>query len=178
MRAIQNIVVHCSDTPNGDGRIKAYDPNPRLSIDHWHGERGFARRSSSVRKARPELKHFGYHALVSPDGVWSLGRGADETGAHATGENRYSLGVCVVGGRQGDWDGPRVTELTLDAWHSLACGVREWAERFRVEDIMGHRDTPHEQRRPPEERKQCPGFSVDEWLRGGMMPLENHIHQK
>ena len=159
------IVIHDADTPNGSYRYDIAD------IDSWHGERGFMRQRAFYERARPNLRHFGYHALVDPGGKVHKGRETDEKGAHATGVNGHSLGVCLLGR----------DEFTLDAWMALNRLLRFWSQEFNVKDIVGHRDTPHQQALPENappgkrQRKSYPGFSVDDYLRGGMIPLEGHI---
>ena len=76
MRAITKIIVHCSDSD-----IKSHDD---ISvIDKWHRERGFAK--------------VGYHYYIKKDGTVQKGRELEEIGAHCSGQNHDSIGICLGG---------------------------------------------------------------------------------
>lgn len=76
-RDVREIIVHCSATPQGR-RVTVAD------IDRAHRLRGF--------------NGIGYHYLVGLDGeVWA-GRSEAVIGAHCSGHNARSVGVCYVGG--------------------------------------------------------------------------------
>lgn len=77
MRRIDEIIVHCTATPQGMA-VSVYD------IDRWHRQRGFA--------------GIGYHFVVYLDGTVHTGRPIDQAGAHCKGHNAHSIGVCYVGG--------------------------------------------------------------------------------
>ena len=77
MRRIDEIIVHCTATPQGMA-VSVSD------IDRWHRQRGFA--------------SIGYHFVVYLDGTVHAGRPLDQAGAHCIGHNAYSIGVCYVGG--------------------------------------------------------------------------------
>ena len=77
MRRIDEIIVHCTATPQGMA-VSVSD------IDRWHRQRGFA--------------GIGYHFVVYLDGTVHTGRPIDRAGAHCKGHNAHSIGVCYVGG--------------------------------------------------------------------------------
>lgn len=77
MRKINEIILHCTATKEGCD----YGVN---DVDRWHKARGF--------------KCIGYHYLILLDGTVSPGRPVSEIGAHCTGHNANSIGVCYVGG--------------------------------------------------------------------------------
>lgn len=77
MRRIDEIIVHCTATPQGMA-VSVSD------IDRWHRQRGFA--------------GIGYHFVVYLDGTVHTGRPIDRVGAHCKGHNAHSIGVCYVGG--------------------------------------------------------------------------------
>ena len=81
MRTINEIIVHCTATPEG----KDYTVD---DITRWHKERGF--------------KTIGYHYVVYRDGSVHEGRPLAEVGAHCKGHNAHSIGVCYVGGLTAD----------------------------------------------------------------------------
>ena len=77
MRKINEIILHCTATKEGlNFGVK--------DVDRWHRDRGF--------------KCIGYHYLILLDGTVCPGRPLNEIGAHTTGHNAYSIGVCYVGG--------------------------------------------------------------------------------
>ena len=77
MRAISLIVVHCSATRAGQD-FTATD------IDRWHRQRGF--------------RSIGYHFVIRLDGTIEPGRDVALDGAHCTGWNHRSIGICYIGG--------------------------------------------------------------------------------
>lgn len=77
MRAINEIIIHCSATPAG----KDYTVS---QIDGWHRRRGF--------------REIGYHYVVYRDGSVHVGRHITMTGAHCKGHNAHSIGICYIGG--------------------------------------------------------------------------------
>lgn len=77
MRTIKEIIIHCSATPEGRD-VTAAD------IDRWHRQRGF--------------RCIGYHYVVRLDGTIEQGRPVYEVGAHCTGHNANSIGICYIGG--------------------------------------------------------------------------------
>lgn len=88
MRTINEIIVHCTATPEGKD-FKAKD------IDRWHRERGW--------------KKIGYHYVIDLDGTIEKGRGENEVGAHCSGRNAHSIGVVYVGGLAKDGKTPKDT---------------------------------------------------------------------
>ncbi len=135
MRPIEKIIIHCSATPNGK-------PFTAADIDAWHRKRGF--------------RCIGYHYVILLDGAVQTGRSETETGAHASGHNAYSIGVCLIG-----------TDLfTPEQWEALNKLVIMLKKKYPEAVVMGHRDLP-------KVAKLCPGFDVTTWLVRG--PQEGHI---
>ena len=89
-RAVDLIVIHCSATPNGR-RTTVED------IDRWHDERGFERAPAWRRRQNPNLAAIGYHFVIYLGGAVATGRHLDEIGAHVSGNNRTSIGICMIG---------------------------------------------------------------------------------
>ena len=77
MRTITEIIVHCSATPEGRDYTVA-------QIRQWHLQRGF--------------RDIGYHYVIYRDGTIHTGRPVAQAGAHCTGHNAHSIGVCYIGG--------------------------------------------------------------------------------
>lgn len=76
-RSINLIVVHCTATEEGKDYSVA-------EIRRWHLKRGFS--------------DIGYHYLIGIDGKLHEGRNVNISGAHTSGYNAHSIGVCYVGG--------------------------------------------------------------------------------
>lgn len=76
-RPVRLIVIHCSAT-------RCNRPFPVEAVVAAHKERGFAT--------------IGYHYYITRDGVVHAGRPVHQEGAHVTGWNKFSIGVCYEGG--------------------------------------------------------------------------------
>ena len=128
-RRIDEIIIHCTATPEG----RECTVN---EIRLWHKARGFS--------------DIGYHYLVHLNGDVDLGRGVDISGAHCTGHNAHSIGVCYVGGCGKDGKTPKDTRTQEQkaALAGLLIDLRRldpWAK------IRGHRDFAN---------KACPSFNA------------------
>lgn len=138
MRAIDLIVVHCSATPAGRD-VSAAD------IDGWHKARGW--------------RCIGYHHVIRMDGTVEPGRPEREMGAHASGFNRNSIGLCMIGGLDAEGFEAK-PEYTPAQWEALGRLLAELKGRYPAARIVGHRDLPGV-------RKACPSFEVGAWLADG-----------
>lgn len=187
-RHISLIVIHCSATPSGKPLRTAVE-SAAEAINRWHKERGFKRSPDAVRGFSPSLPHIGYHFVIDLDGRVANGRSIEEAGAHAAGFNANSIGICLIGGAE------KTGQYTPAQWQALAKLVREqhaqhlkaihfqYAQRksgVLTNGICGHRDLSPDQNangitEPFEWLKTCPGFSVQEWLHRGCVPLDQHI---
>lgn len=151
-RDINLIVIHCAATTN-------YKSVSQSAIDRSHAQRGFKRKPEWVRQHRPDLKAFGYHFFINVDGEVLEGRHIDEVGAHASGYNAHSIGVCMAG----------TDDFTAEQWASLTSLIDELAGEYPDAEILGHRDLSPDlngdgEITPNEYIKICPGFDVREWL--------------
>ncbi|MDE6382601.1 MAG: N-acetylmuramoyl-L-alanine amidase [Muribaculaceae bacterium] len=129
MREIDKIIVHCSATPEGREVTVA-------QITEWHRARGF--------------RTIGYHYLVGLDGSVSRGRPEAEVGAHCTGQNARSIGVCYVGGLDRDTLRPKDTRTPAQR-ESLRRLVAELRARYPRATLHGHCEFA---------AKACPCFDV------------------
>lgn len=84
MRKITEIIIHCSATQEG----KHFTVS---DIERWHRAMGF--------------RTIGYHYVVYLDGSIHPGRPLVQCGAHCTGHNLNSIGICYVGGLRKDTSG-------------------------------------------------------------------------
>jgi N-acetylmuramoyl-L-alanine amidase len=121
--------VHCSATP--EGKDFTID-----DIRKWHKLRGFS--------------DIGYHYVVYRDGSVHVGRDVDLIGAHCTGHNAQSIGVCYIGGCDKDGKTPKDTRTgkQIDALFDLLVQLRSI---YPNASIHGHRDFAN---------KACPSFDA------------------
>lgn len=133
MRNITEIIVHCSATREGMD-FHASD------IDMWHKQKGW--------------KGIGYHYVIDLDGTVETGRPLTQTGAHCTGHNRHSIGICYIGGL--DECGLPCDTRTEAQKTALLHLIRMLKELFPQAKVYGHRDFA---------AKACPCFDAKkEWL--------------
>ena len=171
MRPINLIVIHCSASPNSDTlfRGKVSDvgfQTPVQIIDEWHAKRGFQRQPEARRRYNPSLRAIGYHYVIYRNGVISTGRDVTESGAHVTGYNQKSLGICLVG----------TDRFTEDQWESLRDLATRLQSLYPESRVVGHRDLSPDQNKNGivekfEWLKTCPGFDVTAWLGDGVNPI-------
>lgn len=151
MRPIEQIVIHCSATPDGNARFGVAE------LDRMHRERGW--------------KRIGYHYVIEIDGAIRPGRPLDQVGAHVAGSNAKSIGVCMIG----------TSRFTAAQWSSLRDLVTDLQRMFPGASVWGHRDFSPDKDgdgvvEPWEWFKLCPGFAVDVWRLSGMDPQWDMAH--
>lgn len=78
----------------------------------------------------------------------------ERAGAHAKGYNKYSIGICLIGGV--DINGTPVANYDKQQWAMLKDLVLNLIARFNPTIIQGHRDI--------NPQKECPCFDVEAWL--------------
>lgn len=132
MRKITEIIIHCSATPEG----KDYTVQ---DIDRWHRARGF--------------RKIGYHFVIYRDGSIHAGRSKSEVGAHCTGHNAISLGICYIGGLSRDGK-PKDTR-TPQQRESMLALIEQLKEEFPEATLHGHNEFAP---------KACPCFKVPQEL--------------
>ena len=128
-RHINEIIIHCTDTE--EGRDYTVD-----DVRRWHKERGWS--------------DVGYHYLIYRNGSVVAGRDVDLIGAHCSGHNSYSIGVCYVGGR--GKDGKCRDTRTLQQRAAMSNLLIELRLRYPQAVIVGHSFWDH--------KKQCPCFDA------------------
>ena len=128
-RKITEIIVHCAATPEG----KDFTVD---DITRWHKQRGF--------------RTIGYHHVVYRDGSVHPGRRESEIGAHCTGHNACSIGVCYIGGVAADGKTAKDTR-TPEQRKALLMLLRRLRAKYPNAKIHGHRDFA---------AKACPSFDA------------------
>ena len=132
MRKINKIIIHCSATPEGREHNVA-------DIRRWHLKRGF--------------NDIGYHYLIHIDGTIEEGRPINKQGAHCSGENRGSIGLCYVGGMSKDMKKAKDTRTQAQK-DSLIKLMHELIYKYNKDmTIHGHNEYAN---------KSCPSFIVKE----------------
>lgn len=116
MRTITLIIIHCSATPEG----KDYTVQ---DIDRWHKARGW--------------KGIGYHYVIYRDGSIHKGRPEEQVGAHCQNHNKYSIGICYIGGMTADNKKSKDTRTEAQK-RSLRALLVELKQSYPRALIMGH----------------------------------------
>lgn len=129
-RTINEIIIHCSATAEG----KDYTTS---QIKQWHLARGFS--------------DIGYHWVIYRDGSIHQGRDESKVGAHCTGHNSYSIGVCYVGGCATDGKTPKDTR-TENQKASLIKLLKELKMKYPKAKIYPHYKFAN---------KACPCFDAE-----------------
>ena len=117
-RTINEIIVHCSATPEG----KDYTLD---TIRQWHLQRGFS--------------DIGYHYVIHPDGKVEEGRDVNIAGEHCSGHNSKSIGICYIGGMTADNKKAKDTR-TEEQRKSLKVLLMAMRKLYPSASIHGHRD--------------------------------------
>ena len=130
-RTINEIIVHCSATPEG----KDYTLD---TIRQWHLQRGFS--------------DIGYHYVIHPDGLVEEGRDVNIAGAHCSGHNSKSIGICYIGGMTADNKKAKDTR-TSEQRTMLLWLLMKMRKLYPSAKIHGHRDFA---------AKDCPSFDATE----------------
>ena len=98
MRKINKLIVHCSATPEGRDIKTETIKDWHVNGNHW--------------------KDIGYHYVIELDGSIHKGRDENVIGAHCSGQNANSIGICYVGGVAKDGKTPKDTRTDAQK-HSL-----------------------------------------------------------
>jgi N-acetylmuramoyl-L-alanine amidase len=118
MRAIKEIILHCTATPEGHDYTTA-------DIDYWHRQRGFAK--------------IGYHFVIYRDGSVQSGRDVTEIGAHCKGHNTNSIGICYVGGLSADGK-KSVDTRTAAQKEAIVTLVKKLQAQYPGAKVYGHNE--------------------------------------
>lgn len=127
-RVINKIIVHCSATQEGKDYTAA-------DIRRWHLARGFS--------------DIGYHYVIYRDGTIQPGRNVNLIGAHCTGYNAHSIGVCYIGGLDKS-NKPKDTRTDAQK-ASLLKLLKQLKKMYPKATIHGHNEYAN---------KACPCFNA------------------
>ena len=119
MRSINEIIVHCSATREGQHV-------PVETIKDWHvNSRGWS--------------DIGYHFYIELDGTIKKGRDIDRIGAHCKSHNRNSIGICYCGGVEADGKTPKDTR-TGEQKESLLHVLKTLMAMYPLATIYSHNE--------------------------------------
>lgn len=129
MRKIDKIIVHCAATPEGQD-VKA------RTIRDWH-------------VLGNKWNDIGYHYVIELDGSLHKGRSEDVVGAHCSGHNANSIGICYVGGL--DKSGKPKDTRTEAQKRAMLKLIKELKIKYPDAIVYGHNDFSS---------KACPCFDA------------------
>ncbi|MCM1454832.1 MAG: N-acetylmuramoyl-L-alanine amidase [bacterium] len=128
------IIVHCSATPEGEDYTVE-------QIRAMHLQRGFT--------------DIGYHYVIYRDGSVHRGRAESLSGAHTSGYNSRSIGVCYIGGcparTDPKWMNKGKDTRTPQQKAALLKLLKELKGRYPSATVHGHREFA---------AKACPSFDA------------------
>lgn len=130
MRKINKLIVHCSATPEGRDVKTETIKDWHVNGNHW--------------------KDIGYHYVIELDGSIHKGRDESVIGAHCSGQNADSIGICYVGGADKYCKTPKDTRTEAQK-QSLIKLLKELKQKYTGAVIYGHRDFA---------KKDCPSFDA------------------
>lgn len=136
MRKIDKIIIHCSATREGQDI-------PVETIRKWHIDgRGWS--------------DIGYHFYIDINAKIWKGRDIQKIGAHCSGNNRSSIGICYCGGVEADGKTPKDTR-TESQKESLLSVLKTLKAMFPDASIYSHNEFAN---------KACPSFDATNEYKG------------
>ena len=138
-RNIKELIVHCSATPEGEDftveQIRQWHTLPKPKGNGW--------------------SDIGYHYIIYRDGSIHAGRAESVSGAHTTGHNTCSIGICYIGGcpdrTVANWQHKSKDTRTPQQKLALVKLLKELKKKYPGAKIYGHRDFAN---------KPCPSFDA------------------
>ena len=131
MRKLNEIIVHCSATPEG----KNFTVD---QIRRWHKARGWS--------------DIGYHYVIYLDGSVHEGRSVRLKGAHVAGRNSGTIGICYIGGVKHDGKTPKDTRTQAQKQALITLMKKLLKEYPSINKISGHNQYAS---------KACPCFDAN-----------------
>lgn len=187
-RRIDLLVVHCSATkPNQMTTmedIRNWHTWPRYDAQknqHYYQGRWYDNQSLPTylqNKTGNGWTDIGYHFVNERDGVLKVGRPIEIPGAHCKGYNNNSIGYCLVGGLSET--GQTENNFTQQQWQTFERDITDIFKKYPNIEICGHRDLSPDvdgdgEIEEHEWIKDCPGFSVEEWLTFNPIIVDDNI---
>ena len=129
--------------------VKGVPPGERIRMPEINAH---ASQVATVPEVRARITAILRGLVVHGDLVVE-GRDIDIAGAHCTGHNTYSIGVCYIGGCASDGKTPKDTR-TVAQKEALVRLLRELHARYPKATLHGHREFTN---------KACPSFDCHEY---------------
>lgn len=133
-RKINEIILHCSATPEGKDFTTSH-------IKSCHLQRGFS--------------DIGYHYVIYRDGSVHNGRDVNVSGAHCTNHNANSIGICYIGGLDATGKKPKDTR-TDSQRESLVKLVKQLLSLYKLPISAVHCHNEYA-------NKACPSFKITDF---------------
>lgn len=129
------LIIHCTATPEGR-------PCTVTHIDTWH-------------RHQNKWACIGYHYVIYADGKIVTGRPEEYVGAHTSGQNSNSIGICYVGGLTKDGGKAKDTR-TEEQKESMVWLCKQLMKKYDITPahVHGHNEYTN--------KKACPCFDVRE----------------
>lgn len=142
-RKITELILHCTASQEGVNQTVSAIRNYHVKKRGW--------------------SDIGYHFVIYLDGSVHAGRPLDKIGAHCTGHNSYSIGICYVGGL--DKNGKPKDTRTDAQKKGLLELITRLKKQYPKVKVIGHRDTSPDLNgngtvEPSEWIKSCPCFEA------------------
>ena len=142
MRKLNEIIVHTSATrPNWyEGKTAQEKVN---EIRRWHvQDNGWS--------------DIGYHYVIDRDGTVVTGRPIERVGAHVSGRNTNSVGICLIGGHGGSEFDSFTDHYTKNQEVALRKLIADLKAKHSIKTVSGHNQHA---------AKACPCFNVPNWYK-------------
>lgn len=135
MRAIKQIILHCSAN-SVTCKMRAADIKKyHVQVNKW--------------------SDIGYHYVIPTDGVVEQGRPVEQVGAHCSGQNSDSIGICYVGGLASDGKTPQDTRTKAQK-EALRALVRTLLYKYKLTPAQVHCHNEYSS-------KACPSFKIEDF---------------
>lgn len=141
---VNEVVLHTAATPGGWADGKSVDQMV-AAIDRWHKDLGW--------------NGIGYHRVIAPDGSIGIGRSLYTQGAHVSGHNTGTIGICLIPVNTHNGITKFEDYFTKEQEKALKVYLKDLQNLTTITKVSGHNEYAN---------KECPGFYVktEDWLEG------------
>ena len=140
MRPIKKVIVHCAAT-RPEWMTGKHIADKVAEIRRWHVDGN-------------GWRDIGYHWVIDRDGSVAPGRPEAQSGAHTRGQNKDSIGVCLLGGHGAQATDQFSDHFTPEQDAALRHLLADMESRFPGVRVHGHNEYS---------AKGCPGFNAPRW---------------
>lgn len=139
---VREIIIHCSATR-----------------PEWMQRNTLAEKVKEIRRWHVDnngWRDIGYHWLIDRDGQVAAGRREIDIGAHVSGKNNGTIGICLLGGLNSTGRNKFEELFTVEQDTALKRLIADIRGRTSITNVTGHNQYSN---------KACPGFNVTSYLR-------------